>query len=80
MRPIRRRVIFRKTSIGTRSESGLKNHSVLTRLVQTARRQGGKPSSPQIRPMSGPRFTKIPDDDLFTPSLKGTKLLPVWRI
>ncbi len=40
---IRHLVIFRKTSFGTRSESGLKNHSILTSLVQTARRQGVHP-------------------------------------
>lgn len=40
---IRHLVIFRKTSFGTRSESGLKNHSVLTSLVQTARRQNVHP-------------------------------------
>jgi len=40
---VRHLVIFRKTSFGTRSESGLKNHSVLTSLVQTARRQNVHP-------------------------------------
>ena len=40
---IRHLVIFRKTSFGTRSEYGLKNHSVLTSLVQTARRQNIPP-------------------------------------
>jgi transposase len=40
---IRHLVIFRKTSFGTRSESGLKNHSILTSLVQTARRQNVHP-------------------------------------
>lgn len=40
---IRHLVIFRKTSFGTRSESGLKNNSVLTSLVQTARRQNVDP-------------------------------------
>lgn len=40
---IRHLVIFRKTSFGTRSESGLKTHSVLPSLVQTARRQGLHP-------------------------------------
>jgi len=33
-------VIFRKICFGTRSESGLKTHSILPSLVQTARRQG----------------------------------------
>jgi hypothetical protein len=33
-------VIFRKISFGTRSETGLKTHSILPSLVQTARRQG----------------------------------------
>ena len=37
---IRRLVIFRKISFGTRSQSGLKTHSVLPSLVLTAKRQG----------------------------------------
>jgi transposase len=36
-------VIFRKICFGTRSESGLKTHSILPSLVQTARRQGIHP-------------------------------------
>jgi len=36
-------VIFRKICFGTRSESGLKTHSILPSLVQTARRQGLHP-------------------------------------
>ena len=36
-------VIFRKICFGTRSESGLKTHSILPSLVQTARRQGRHP-------------------------------------
>ena len=36
-------VIFRKICFGTRSESGLKTHSILPSLVQTARRQGVHP-------------------------------------
>ena len=40
---LRHLVIFRKISFGTRSESGLKTHSILPSLVQTARRQGGDP-------------------------------------
>jgi len=36
-------VIFRKVCFGTRSESGLKTHSILPSLVQTARRQGAHP-------------------------------------
>jgi transposase len=36
-------VIFRKICFGTRSESGLKTHSILPSLVQTARRQGRPP-------------------------------------
>lgn len=40
---IRHLVIFRKTSFGTRSENGLRAHSVLPSLVQTARRQGVHP-------------------------------------
>ena len=37
---LRHLVIFRKICFGTRSESGLKTHSILPSLVQTARRQG----------------------------------------
>jgi transposase len=40
---IRHMVIFRKTSFGTRSENGMKTHSILPSLVQTARRQGVPP-------------------------------------
>jgi transposase len=36
---LRHLVIFRKICFGTRSESGLKTHSILPSLVQTARRQ-----------------------------------------
>jgi len=36
-------VIFRKICFGTRSENGLKTHSILPSLVQTARRQGIHP-------------------------------------
>ena len=36
---LRHLVIFRKISFGTRSDSGLKTHSILPSLVQTARRQ-----------------------------------------
>lgn len=36
---LRHLVIFRKTSFGTRSEGGMNAHSILTSLVQTARRQ-----------------------------------------
>jgi len=36
-------VIFRKICFGTRSESGLKTHSILPSLLQTARRQGVHP-------------------------------------
>jgi len=36
-------VIFRKICFGTRSDSGLKTHSILPSLVQTARRQGVDP-------------------------------------
>ena len=36
-------VIFRKICFGTRSQSGLKTHSILPSLVQTARRQGIPP-------------------------------------
>jgi hypothetical protein len=40
---IRHLVIFRKIFFGTRSENGLKTHSILPSLVQTARRQGVHP-------------------------------------
>jgi transposase len=40
---LRHLVIFRKISFGTRSGSGLKTHSILPTLVQTARRQGVHP-------------------------------------
>ncbi|MFZ3098142.1 MAG: IS66 family transposase [Desulfosalsimonadaceae bacterium] len=40
---LRHLVIFRKTSFGTRSELGMKAHSILASLVQTARRQGVHP-------------------------------------
>jgi transposase len=40
LRPL---VIFRKICFGNRSESGLKTHSILPSLVQTARRQGVHP-------------------------------------
>jgi transposase len=40
---LRHLVIFRKTSFGTRSESGILVHSILASLVQTARRQGVHP-------------------------------------
>mgnify|MGYP000601078287 CR=1 FL=1 len=40
---LRHLVIFRKISFGTRSNRGLKTHSILPSLVQTARRQGVHP-------------------------------------
>ena len=40
---LRHMVIFRKLSFGTRSEEGIKNHSILPSLLQTARRQGVSP-------------------------------------
>jgi transposase len=40
---LRHMVIFRKLSFGTRSEIGIKTHSILPSLVQTARRQGVSP-------------------------------------
>jgi transposase len=40
---LRHLVIFRKICFGTRSDSGLKTHSILPRLVQTARRQDVHP-------------------------------------
>ena len=58
---LRHLVIFRKICLGTRSDSGLKTHSILPSLVQTARRQGVpqgsscKPSSRQI-----PQRLKLP--------------------
>jgi hypothetical protein len=40
---LRRPGVPRKICLGTRSESGLKTHSILPSLVQTARRQGVHP-------------------------------------
>jgi transposase len=40
---VRPLVIFRKICFGTRSERGLKTHSILPNLVQTARKQGVHP-------------------------------------
>ena len=40
---LRHMVIFRKLSFGTRSQTGIKTHSILPSLVQTARRQGISP-------------------------------------
>ncbi len=40
---IRHMVIFRKLSFGTRSQIGIKTHSILPSLLQTARRQGVSP-------------------------------------
>jgi hypothetical protein len=40
---LRHLVIFRKICFGTRSDSGLKTHSILPSLMQTARRQGVHP-------------------------------------
>lgn len=40
---LRHLVIFRKICFGTRSKSGLKTHSILSSLVQTARKQGVHP-------------------------------------
>lgn len=40
---LRHLVIFRKICFGTRSESGLRTHSILSSLAQTARRQGIHP-------------------------------------
>jgi transposase len=40
---LRHLVIFRKICFGTRSDNGLKTHSILPSLVQTARRQGVLP-------------------------------------
>jgi transposase len=40
---LRHMVIFRKICFGTRSDKGIKTHSILPTLVQTARRQGVHP-------------------------------------
>jgi len=40
---LRKMVIFRKVCFGTRSEMGLKTHSIIPSLVQTAKRQGVHP-------------------------------------
>lgn len=40
---LRHMVIFRKICFGTRSDSGIKTHSIIPTLVQTARRQGVHP-------------------------------------
>jgi len=40
---LRKMVIFRKICFGTRSDTGLKTHSIIPTLVQTARRQGVHP-------------------------------------
>jgi hypothetical protein len=42
---LRKMVIFRKVCFGTRSEKGLKSHSVIPSLLQTAKRQGVHPLS-----------------------------------
>jgi hypothetical protein len=40
---LRKLVIFRKVCFGTRSEKGLRSHSIIPSLVQTAKRQGVHP-------------------------------------
>lgn len=40
---LRKIVIFRKVCFGTRSDKGLKSHSIIPSLVQTAKRQGVHP-------------------------------------
>jgi hypothetical protein len=40
---LRKMVIFRKICFGTRSDAGLKTHSIMQTLVKTARRQGVHP-------------------------------------
>lgn len=40
---LRKLVIFRKVCFGTRSETGLKTHSIIPSLIQTAKRQGVHP-------------------------------------
>ena len=40
---LRHMVIFRKVCFGTRSDSGIKTHSIIPTLIQTARRQGVHP-------------------------------------
>jgi transposase len=42
-RSLRHMVIFRKICFGTRSDKGIKTHSILPTLVQTAKRQGVHP-------------------------------------
>jgi transposase len=42
---LRKMVIFRKVCFGTRSDKGIKAHSIIPSLVQTARRQGVHPLS-----------------------------------
>jgi hypothetical protein len=42
VRPFRLAVIMRKVVLGTRSDKGLENHSVLRSLFETTRRQGKK--------------------------------------
>jgi hypothetical protein len=42
---LRKMVIFRKVCFGTRSQKGLKSHSIIPSLVQTAKRQGVHPLS-----------------------------------
>ena len=42
---LRKIVIFRKVCFGTRSEKGIKSHSIIPSLVQTAKRQGVHPLS-----------------------------------
>jgi transposase len=42
---LRKMVIFRKVCFATRSEKGLKTHSIIPSLVQTAKRQGVHPLS-----------------------------------
>jgi transposase len=40
---LRHMVIFRKVCFGTRSDNGIKTHSIIPTLIQTARRQGVDP-------------------------------------
>ena len=76
-------MIFRKICFGTRSESGLKTHSILPSLVQTARRQGVHPREfLQILLTADTATAQAPcitiQADVSRPASKmGTKLLQV---
>ena len=63
---LRHLVIFRKICFGTRSESGLKTHGILSSLVQTARRQNVHPR--QFLQMLFTSNTKIAQASLYANS------------